>query len=110
MARTLDTIGTTGHPSGGAPAFTTRRGPLFPYAAPAFVVGIAAAGAAIVELADTSSASQVRWAGKVVGVIWGLDGLLIGLGPGRDPLGLIVSGVGALGAAVLAASAHTGSS
>jgi signal transduction histidine kinase len=110
MARTLDTIGTTGHPSGGAPALTTRRGSLLPYAAPAFVVGVAAAGAAVVELADSSRASQVRWAGTVVVVVWGLAGLLIGLRRRRDPLGLIVSGVAALGAAVLAGSAHTGTS
>jgi hypothetical protein len=48
MARTLDTIGTTGHPSGGAPAFTTRRGALLPFAAPEFVLGVAAAGASII--------------------------------------------------------------
>src|SRR4051812_49836712 len=96
MARTLDTLETTGHPSGGTPAFTTRRGPLFPYAAPAFVVGVAAAGAAIVELADTSTASQVRWAGTVVVVVWGLAGLLIGLRRRRDPLGLLGSGVAGL--------------
>ena len=81
---------------------------MLPFAAPAFVVGVGAAGAAIVSLADATSPSQVRWAATGVAIVWGIAGLLIGLRRRSEPLGLIVAAVAACAAAVLAGSARTG--
>ncbi len=90
--------------------FTTRAGPLFPFAAPAFVVGVASAGGAVVSLAGVGDPSQVRLAATGVAVVWGLAGVLIGLRRRSEPLGIMVAAVAALATAALAGSAGTGSS
>ena len=107
MSRTLDAIESVDQ-SANEPVLTTRPGSLLPFGTPAFVVGVGAAGAAIVSLADASSPSQVRWAATGVAIVWGIAGLLIGLRRRTEPLGLIVAAVAACAAAVLAASARTG--
>lgn len=108
MSRTLDAVDTV-EPIENEPELTTRSGPLFPFAAPAFVVGIAAAGAAVVSLADVGMPSQVRYAATGVTVVWGVAGLLIGLRRRSEPLGVLVAIVAAFAAAALAGSAKTGS-
>ncbi len=108
MSRTVDAIKTIGHPAG-QPSFTTRQGPLFPFAAPAFVVGVAAAGAAIVAIVDVGEPSAVRYAATGATVVWAVAGILIGLRRRSEPLGLIVAAVAALSAVVLAGSASSDS-
>jgi signal transduction histidine kinase len=109
MSRTLDAIEPV-EQAVSEPALTTRQGPLLPFAAPAVLVGVGAAIAAVVALSDAAHPSQVRWAATVVAVIWGAAGGLIGLRRRSEPLGLIVAAVAALAAAVLTGSAKTGTS
>jgi signal transduction histidine kinase len=78
-----------------------------PFAAPAFIVGVAAAGAAVVSIVDVSSPSAVRYAATGVSVVWAVAGILIGLRRRSEPLGLLVTGVALLAAAALAGSAAT---
>lgn len=108
MSRTLDAIETIGHPAG-EPSFTTRPGPLLPFAAPAFVVGVAAAGAAIVAIVDVGQPTAVRVAATGATVVWAIAGILIGLRRRSEPLGLLIAAVAALSAAALAGSAATDS-
>ncbi len=106
MSTTVDAIEHIDHPAG-APSSARASGPLFPFAAPAFVVGVAAAGAAVVSLAGVSAPSEVRWTGTGVALVWALAGLLIGLRRRAEPLGLLVAVVAGCLAAALAASAST---
>ncbi|HEY3724664.1 MAG TPA: histidine kinase [Acidimicrobiia bacterium] len=104
MSTTMDTIEHLGHPAG-SPSSTRATGPLLPFALPAFVVGVAATGAAIVSVADVAGPSEVRWAATGVAAVWGLAGVLIGLRRRSEPLGFLVALVAACMAAVLAGSA-----
>jgi signal transduction histidine kinase len=106
MSRTLDSIETMDHPSGTS-SFTTRQGPLFPFAAPAFVVGVAAAGAALVSLVGVDAPSVVRYSATGVTAIWAVAGILIALRRRSEPLGLMVTVVAACATAALIGSAAT---
>ncbi len=106
MSTTVDTIEHLGHPAG-SPSSTRASGSLLPFALPALVVGVAAAGVAIVSLADVGAPSDVRWAATGVAAVWGLAGVLIGMRRRGEPLGLLVALVAACAAAVLAGSAGT---
>ena len=109
MSTTVDAIEPVDHPAGAA-ASTRPSTPLLPFAAPAFVVGVAAAGAAIVSVAGVSAPSEVRWAGTVVAVVWGLAAVLIGLQRRSEPLGLLVGVVALCLAGVLIGRAATDTS
>jgi signal transduction histidine kinase len=108
MSRTLDSVESVTARAADESTFTTRSGPLLPYAAPAFVIGVAASGAALVSLADSGTPSAVRYAATGATVVWGVAGLLIGLRRRSEPLGLLVAFVAAFSAAALEGSAKTG--
>ncbi len=101
MSTTVDAIERLEHPAG-VPSSARASGPWLPFAAPAFVIGVASAGAAVVSLPDVADPSGVRWAATTVAVVWGIAGVLIGLRRRREPLGLLVAAVAAFLAAVLA--------
>ncbi len=109
MSRTLDSVETMDHPAS-TPAFTTRSGPLLPFAAPAFVVGVAAAGAALVSIAGVDAPSGVRYAATGVTVVWAIAGILIALRRRSEPLGLLVAVVAVCSTAALIGSAATDTS
>ena len=79
-SRTLDAVETVQHPAERAVVLDPTPGPLLPFAAPAFVVGVAAAGAAS-GVADVTAPTPVRYAATGVMVVWALVGLLTGCAP-----------------------------